>query len=116
MNYKEDLKNLKIFYKVFSNKELAEKLGISYNAVSEWIKRERIPKKYLETLDKSKNTITNNGNNNININENNGNIHINSNEEMNLEICNLIKRLNANKKKYIYHLIMAEILRDEGKE
>ena len=98
--------------------EIAEKIGLSEEAIRNWVRNKKIPQKYLKLLEQDKeNSIFNQGNNNININgHNNGQIHINSSNEIDLEICNLIKRLNANKKKYIYHLIMAEILRDEGKE
>lgn len=113
--FKQNLLKLKNKFQVLTNIELAKKLNISSSAVNEWVKRETIPQKYLKLLDQDKeNSIFNQGNNNININgHNNGQIHINSSNEIDLEICKEIKKLSEQKKQYFYHLIKAEILKEE---
>jgi len=107
MDFVEQFEKLKINFNVFTNKELAEKLEISESAVSVWTSRKKIPKKYLRYLE-NKNNINQNGNNNIGINHGNVNI-TNSNDEL----YALISKLSDKKKEYFYHLIKAEILKDE---
>jgi predicted transcriptional regulator len=115
LDYKEDLLKLKLFFKVTSNKELAEKLDLTESAVSEWVKRKVIPKKYLKIVQKENNNqeISTNNGNNIQIENNHGHININSSDEMSMEICKEIKKLSDVKKEYYYHLIKADVLREQ---
>ena len=58
--------------------------------------------------------IGNKNNNNIQFNgHNNGTININSSSEMSHEICKEIIKLPIKKIEYFYHLIKAEILKEE---
>ena len=60
MNYYENLRELKTIFRVFNNKELAEKLEITEDAVKAWAKRKSIPSKYLDLIQKQQyNNITN---------------------------------------------------------
>lgn len=111
MDFKEELRKLKIYYDVFSNKELAEKLNLSKQAVDDWARRKTIPKRYLEKIENSK-INTNSGTVQINGN-NHGHININSSDEMSMEICKCIKRLSEKRKEYYYHLIKADLLKEE---
>ena len=117
MDFKEDLRKLKIYFNVFNNRQLADKLNLSKQAVDDWARKQQIPKKYLNILEQeNKNQVNSNNqnNNNISINGNNhGHININSSDEMSMEICKSIKRLSEKKKEYFYHLIKAELIKEE---
>jgi hypothetical protein len=114
-NFKEDIKKLKRLYDVFNYKELADKLELSESAIKGWAKRNTIPEKYLKMLENTNQINSNNKNsNNISINGNNhGHININSSDEMSMEICKEIKKLSDVKKEYYYHLIKADVLREQ---
>jgi hypothetical protein len=116
LDFKEELRRLKIFFNVFSNEQLAEKLNLSRQAINEWTRRKTIPKRYLKLLEQENinQNINNqtNGNNSVQINGNNtGQIHINSSDEMSMAICQEVKKLNDKEKEYYYHLIKADVLR-----
>ena len=117
LDYKEDLRKLKIFFNVFSNEQLAEKLNLSKQAVNEWARRKNIPKRYLKLLEQENTNQVNSNNqnnNNISINGNNhGHININSSDEMSMEICKEIKKLDDKQKEYFYHLIKVEVLKKQ---
>jgi len=51
-NFKENLRVLKEIHKVTKNKELAEKLNISVSAIDGWVRRKKIPAKYMIQIDK----------------------------------------------------------------
>ena len=60
MEFKQQLRKIKETYNAFNNKELAEKLEISEEAVVAWTRRKKIPKKYLDLIQKQQyNNITN---------------------------------------------------------
>ena len=102
------MRQLKTHYNVFTNKELAEILEISESTISKWIQRNSIPKRYIKILESS--NIVQNGDNNIQVNQNNGTVNINHNKD---DLCELISKLSDKKREYFYHLIKAEILKDE---
>ena len=113
MEFKDNLRKLKQFFNVDTNKELANKLELSVSALEGWQKRKVIPKKYLKYID---NNTSNNfiGGNNIQISgKNKGEININSSNEMNIEICELIKKLDDKQREYYYHMIKADILKKD---
>jgi transcriptional regulator with XRE-family HTH domain len=117
MEFKEILRLLKLKLNVFTNKELAKRLGISESTISKWIKRESIPKRYLKLLEESGENIFNSNNNNgiQSINNNgtqiNGDININQLSDIELELCKLIKELDDKEKEYYYHTIKSDILK-----
>jgi hypothetical protein len=111
MNFQEELSKLKKFFNVLTNRELAEKLEITESAISVWSKRDKIPNKYIQKIE---NNRTNLNNGSVQINGNNhGHININSSDEMSMEICKEIKKLSDVKKEYYYHLIKADVLREQ---
>ena len=116
MDFKEQMRLLKIHFKVFTNKELAVKMGLSEDGIKNWIRNKAIPKKHLKLLEKDNNIEKNNinGNNNINLNGiNNSQIHINGNNDLEHKICESVKKLSDKRKMYYYHKIEAELLEDE---
>jgi transcriptional regulator with XRE-family HTH domain len=50
-NFKESLRVLKEIHKVTKNKELAEKLNLTVYAIDGWVKRKKIPSKYMLEID-----------------------------------------------------------------
>ena len=116
MDFKEEMRLLKLHYKVFNNKELAVAMGLSEDGIKNWIRKKAIPKKHLKVLENNQNIIKNIGNNN-NINANNngvnihGDVHINNVEQKDKELCELIKQLDDNQKDYYYHLIKADLIK-----
>lgn len=120
MDFKEEMRLLKLHYQVFNNKELAVKMGLSEDGIKNWIRKKAIPKKHLKVLEKDKKINTNiiNGNNNINSNGKNGvnihgDVHINNIEQQDRELCELLKKLDKKTKEYFYHIIKAEVLKKE---
>lgn len=85
MNYKEDLRELKQFFGVFTNKELAENLNISESAVKGWNKKESIPRKYEKYINFEMNS--NGKTNELNL--------------LDLKLLESIKKLSDNQKKDI---------------
>lgn len=118
MDFREILLQLKIHLGVNTNKELADKLGISEDGVKAWTKKKAIPKKYLKVLEnkENKNFFSNNhnGNNNINVVEtNNGTMVINSDDGIKSELCEAIKKLEPKRAEYYLYKIKAELLEKE---
>ena len=59
-NFDQQFLKIKLLYNSKNNKELAEKLEITEDAVKNWAKRKSIPKKYLDLIQKQQyNNITN---------------------------------------------------------
>ena len=52
--FKENLRDLKHYFKADTNKELAEKLKITESAIDGWKRRETIPAKYMIMFDENK--------------------------------------------------------------
>jgi hypothetical protein len=111
LDFKDNLSKLKSFFNVETNRDLAEKLNITEGAISIWGNRGVIPKKYLQKLENNR-INTNSGTVQINGN-NHGHININSSDEMSMEICKEIKKLSDKKKEYYYHLIKADVLKEQ---
>ncbi len=114
-DYRELLLQLKIHFGVNSNKELAEKLGLSEDGIKNWTRKKEIPTRYTKILEKNDTNKKSNINaGSVQINGNNhGHININSSDEMSMEICKEIKKLSDVKKEYFYHLIKAEVLKEK---
>jgi len=55
LEFKENLRKLKEIYRVSQNKELAEKLNITVSAIDGWVRRKKIPSKYMLEIDANKN-------------------------------------------------------------
>ena len=110
MDFKEQLRELKIHFKVLTNKELAEKIGLSEDGVRNWVRKKEIPKKYKKYIENQVN-----GNNNTVINKAHGTINIghNSNTNHEDEILELYKSLNDKQKEYIYHWMKSEKIKNE---
>ena len=129
-NIREVLNRLKIALNAKSFTEVAEKLGVSESTIDSWRARKRIPDKYIATLQvkginpdwlltgegemyKTPNNVQNaiiaqGSNHNIV-----GNI-IGSNVDNELkELCEAFQKLSPKKRKYFYHLIMAEVYKEE---
>lgn len=115
MDFKENLRLLKVLFKVTTNKELAVKMGLSEDGIKNWIRKKEIPKKHLKLLENNNMLINNIGNNNINGNNSgvniHGDVHINNIDERDKELCELMKQLEPKEKEYYYHLIKADLLK-----
>lgn len=113
MEFRELLLKLKIHLGVNTNKELADKLNMSEDGIKNWTRKKAIPKKYLKLLEKKEESNINsiNGNNNVGINH--GTIHINSINEMDIELCKIIKELPPKRKEYYFYKIKAELLEED---
>jgi len=128
-NFKELIEYLKIELKINSDKELAEKLGLTSGSFSERKRTNSIPNNKIidlcvkENLDLNRiyrknvndSGVLNSGNNNK-TNENNsinihGNVHINNVEQQDKELCEIIKQLDPKQKEYYYHLMKADLLK-----
>ena len=86
---------------------------MSESAIDGWTRRKSIPKTYLKHLENNKSLNINsiNGNNNVGINH--GTIHINSINEMDIELCKIIKELPPKRKEYYFYKIKAELLEED---
>ena len=127
---KSIINRIKEAFKVRTNKELAEKLGTSLSNIDNWKKRNSIPQKYILLTSQMtninpdwlltgegemyrtpsvQNAIIAQGNNHKII----GNVvGSNTNNELK-EICEAFQKLPEKKRKYFYHLIMAEMYKEE---
>ncbi len=98
--FKEEMRHLMMILGAFNYKEVAQKLGISEEAVKSWGRRKAIPKKYQ------------NINNSTIINGNNNNINTNSNNDLENELIKAFRELSEKRQEYYYHKIKAEVLED----
>ncbi len=90
--FKEDLKKLKNYFNARNFKHLSEILEISYAAIDAWKRRKSLPVKYKKHIQDKKNT------------------YIDS--DLKEKIFVELNKLSEKKQEYIYHLIMAEVLRE----
>jgi len=125
-NIKTVIIKLKKLFNVKTQKQLAEALGISHAAIDSWKHNNKLPnryKRYLDDIDNKKigqiqigHRIVGNGNF---VNSKNGNVVINNSGKGNvgdiddLEILKYFKRLSPKKQEYYFHLIKADVLKDE---
>jgi len=127
---KSIINRMKEAFKIRTNKELAGKLGTSLSNIDNWKKRNSIPQKYIlltsQMTDTNpnwlltgegemyktpsvQNSIIAQGNNHKIIGNTIGN---NINNELK-ELCEAFQKLPEKKRKYFYHLIMAEMYKEE---
>jgi len=116
--FKEQLRLLKVSFNVYTNKELAEVLGITESAIKQWKKRDSIPMKYMKMIENKEQILNNYINNvsqkgtnskqNVNLNIGHGNLN-----EIDLKLCELIKKLSDKEKEYYYHEIKSQILKKQ---
>ena len=115
MEFKEILLKIKYINNVSTDRELAKKLGLTEDAIRNWKRKKKVPKKYLKLLEE-KNINNNNVNNSgIMVNGvNNGKLQIhNHTYELDNKLCDLIKELSPKRKEYYFYKISAELLEDE---
>jgi len=113
MNYKKIIRDLKIKYDVYTNRELAKKLGISESTIKSWTLNKKVPEKYIKLLDEKpieQNIITTGNKNQINVNINSHNKIISNIED---ELIEAFRKLNDKEKEYFYHQIKAKALEKE---
>ena len=91
-NFEQDLKDLKEAVNAKNDMELASILKISYSAIDAWKRRKSLPIKYKKHILDEKNT------------------YIDS--DLKEKIFVELNKLSEKKQEYIYHLIMAEVLRE----
>jgi len=91
-NFEQDLKDLKEAVSAKNDMELASILKISYSAIDAWKRRKSLPVKYKKHIQDKKNT------------------YINS--DLKEKIFVELNKLPEKKQEYIYHLIVAEVLRE----
>ena len=110
MEFEEELRVIKQNLGVFTNKELAKKLGLTADAIKAWSKKRNIPQKY-------KHYIENQFNGNVGqvIKNHHGDINIghNQNTEIEAELIEIFRSLDKKQKDYFYHLMKAEKIKNE---
>ena len=117
MDIKNAIEELKNFFNVKTNKELADALGVTQSAIDAWKNRGNLPAKYEKYLhdiniQKTGHKVIGNGNyvgvKNFIINE-----KLSTLNEDDIQLIENLKKLSPKKKEYYYHRIKADLIEEE---
>ncbi|MGB7402121.1 MAG: hypothetical protein WA916_06050 [Arcobacter sp.] len=97
--FENQLNALRMVFEVKNDKQLAEKLEVSYSAIDAWKRRKSIPKKYNKYIQNNQKSD-----------------FIRKNDvKLKSELIDLIDELDEKKIEYYFHKIKSDILEDELK-